>query len=288
VCIDIFSGWPEAVALAHNDAASTASALIAMFTRIGFPRTILSDNGSHFKNALISELCKQCGMKQQFTTTSHPQANGAAENLVKSIKKALTLDGVDLEAEVTTKDWDKKLDLVLLALRKAPGSPLWLSPAQIIYGKQIEGPVERKITEEEQVEYTPVEDWIFGRLQIYHETRHLLAEALQQEKLNRAEKREGKFLKVLKKGNFVLVHHQASLVSDLKPGIKFRWKGPYVVYKQTSAVNYIVLIEGSPKICHISRLITLRSHWCSTSESIKESFGTTQKRVRGVRSFSSS
>ena len=255
VCIDIFSGWPEAVALTRNDAASTAKALFFMFSRTGFPRIILSDNGSHFRNSLMTKLWKLCGTThQQFSTTHHPQSNGAAENLVKSIKRAFLLDGLDEGLEIANTQWDQKLDLILLALRKAPRGPLWLSPAQVIYGKTIEGPIERKLTEDQEVRYTPVEDWIFSRIQTYHETRKMLGDALQEERLHLSEKRQGKTLKTLKYGDFVLVHHQ-SLVTDLRPGVRFRWRGPYIVYKATSEVTYIVLIEGSPKLCSVSRLL---------------------------------
>jgi hypothetical protein len=136
--------------------------------------------------------------------------------------------------------------MVLLSLRRVPRAPLWLSPTQIIYGRQIEGPLERKLTEE-PIEYSPVQDWIFQRLQTYHETRYLLDEAQSTARLKRSDNGGGHLVKLLQPGSFVLTHHHAHLITDLR-GAKFRWKGPYIFYKATSAVNYIVLVEGKPLI----------------------------------------
>jgi len=254
VAVDIFSGFPEAVAVARADGATTAKALLSIFSRHGYPKYIISDNGSTFKNKLLAELCRHTGVKQQFTTTRHPQSNGAAENLVKAIKRALKLDGLVLDPKDPEKDWDQRLEMVLFALRRAPRAPLWLSPAQIIYGRQIEGPLEQKLQEDEPVEYTPVKDWIFQRLQSYHETRLLLGEAQSAAREKRSEDRGGKLVKPLSPGSFVLTHHDKHLITDLR-GAKFRWKGPYIVYKATSAVNYIVLVEGKPVMFHVSRLL---------------------------------
>ena len=91
--------------------------------------------------------------------------------------------------------------------------------------KPIVGPVERRLTEDQKIEYVPTNQWIFSRFETFHETRHLLDEGLSEERRKRAEKKEGTFNRILKKGDYVLVHHQASLVADLKPGIKFRWRG---------------------------------------------------------------
>jgi len=252
VCVDMFSGYPEAVAVPSLEAAQTVKALLPIFARHGWPKVIISDNGTSFRNALLRELCRHTGMKQHFTTTRHPQSNGAAENLVKAIKTALKLDNLQ-RSDKMWKNWDQRLDMVLFALRRAPRAPLWLSPAQIIYGRQIEGPVERRINDEE-IEYAPVKDWIFQRLQAYHETRYLLDEVLSAARQERSDSRVGQMVQTLKSGDFVLIHHPKYQISENR-GAKLRWKGPYVVYKATSAVNYIVLVEGKPTVIHVSRLL---------------------------------
>ena len=89
---------------------------------------ILSDNGSSFKNQLIREMCKVTGIRYKFTTVRHPQANEAVEMMIGTIKRALDALG----AKYTT-DWERKLQMVLMAIRQTPRGPIWLSPAQIIF-----------------------------------------------------------------------------------------------------------------------------------------------------------
>lgn len=47
---DLFSKFPDAVALPNKTAATTADALIRFFFRYGFPEIVLSDNGGEFVN----------------------------------------------------------------------------------------------------------------------------------------------------------------------------------------------------------------------------------------------
>ena len=51
----------------NQDAESVANALIEMFSRVGVPKEIISDQGSNFMSALISELCKMLKV-QKFST----------------------------------------------------------------------------------------------------------------------------------------------------------------------------------------------------------------------------
>ena len=50
------------------------------------PKILQSDNGSEFKNQVISHLHNECGLQHRFTTPYYPQANGVAEASVKNTK----------------------------------------------------------------------------------------------------------------------------------------------------------------------------------------------------------
>jgi len=248
VIVDIFSGYPEAFALSDLSAKATAEALIAHFSRFGWPRTILSDNGSAFKNELLREMCKRTGVRHAFTTVRHPQANGAAERLIGTIKRAMET----LQAKYTT-DWERKLNMILLAIRQTPKAPLWLSPSQIIFGTQMKGPLEREISWD-PIELTPVQDWVFQRLRAYRETRLELSQALTEQRQKQADKSENGKSIILRQGDLVLVFNPLALVTQTH-GIRFKWKGPYVVHRQNSAVNYSIYEDGELKTYHLSRLL---------------------------------
>ena len=53
----------------HND----------VITRHGTPKTILTDQGSSFRNEVVDSLCKVMGIKYALTSAYHPQTNGLTE-----------------------------------------------------------------------------------------------------------------------------------------------------------------------------------------------------------------
>ncbi|RDX84806.1 Pro-Pol polyprotein, partial [Mucuna pruriens] len=60
-----------------------------IFCRFGVPRTLISDQGSHFCNCAMSTLLEKYGVVHRVATTYHPQTNGQVEVLNKEIKKLL-------------------------------------------------------------------------------------------------------------------------------------------------------------------------------------------------------
>jgi len=67
VAIDMFSGYPAAVPVASLHAGTTARALMAIFSIFGWPRTLISDRGTSFRNQVFKQLCKLAGVKHRFT-----------------------------------------------------------------------------------------------------------------------------------------------------------------------------------------------------------------------------
>ncbi|XP_076060384.1 uncharacterized protein LOC143036684 [Oratosquilla oratoria] len=87
--IDFATGFPEAVPLKEVDSISVAEALLTIFSRVGIPREILSDQGTQFTSQLIAELHKLLGVKPSFTTHFHPSGNDRVERLHGPLKAAL-------------------------------------------------------------------------------------------------------------------------------------------------------------------------------------------------------
>ena len=50
-----------------------------ILSRFGAPRTIISDEGSHFTNRLFAKLMSRYGIKHVMGLAYHPQSNGQAE-----------------------------------------------------------------------------------------------------------------------------------------------------------------------------------------------------------------
>ena len=94
VAIDYFTKWVEAEALATITEARIWSFVWKnIICRFGIPRTIILDNRWQFDSQGFRDFCSSLGIKNQFSSPGHPQANGQMEvtnqTLLKIIKAKL-------------------------------------------------------------------------------------------------------------------------------------------------------------------------------------------------------
>ena len=48
-------------------------------TRYGIPRVLVSDNGTQFESALVTDFCELLRIERRFSPVYYPQANGQVE-----------------------------------------------------------------------------------------------------------------------------------------------------------------------------------------------------------------
>ena len=73
--LDDATRYPEAVLLEKIDTKSIAEELMGIFSRVCFPREILSDNGTQFVWQVMREVTRLISVKQLFSSPYHPMAN---------------------------------------------------------------------------------------------------------------------------------------------------------------------------------------------------------------------
>ncbi|XP_038902449.1 uncharacterized protein LOC120089096 [Benincasa hispida] len=120
LAVDYVSKWVEAVACAKNDASTVSKFLTRnIFTHYGTPRTLISDEGTHFINRIISKLLAKYNVRHKIATAYHPQTNGQTEVSNREIKSIL-----EKFVNATRKDWAQRLDKALWAYRTAYKTPI--------------------------------------------------------------------------------------------------------------------------------------------------------------------
>ena len=62
--VDYVSEWVEAIACSINDANTILEFIQNILSRYGAPRTIISDEGSHFANKLFVKLLSRYGVRR--------------------------------------------------------------------------------------------------------------------------------------------------------------------------------------------------------------------------------
>lgn len=113
--LDYASRYPKAMPLRKATTKAIAHELFLLFSRVGIPQEILTDQGTPFMSRLMADLCHLLKVKQLRTSVYHPQTDGLVERFNQTLKQILWR----VVAE-NGRDWDLMLPYVLFGIREVP------------------------------------------------------------------------------------------------------------------------------------------------------------------------
>ena len=99
--------------------------------RFGVPRVLVSDNGRQLDNTSFRDFCKKLGIKNHYSSPSHPQANGQAEVANRSLLKF-----IKTRLEGAKGVWPDELPGVLWAYKTIVRTPTGETPFKLAYGSE--------------------------------------------------------------------------------------------------------------------------------------------------------
>ena len=137
VTCDYATRYPEMIPLRSIDAEQITEELTKVFARVGVPREILTDQGSNFTSHLLVELYRLLHVHPIRTSPYHPQTDGLVERFSKTLKETLRKTVTD-----GGKDWDRMIPYLLFAYREVPQSSTGFSPFELLYGRDVRGPLD--------------------------------------------------------------------------------------------------------------------------------------------------
>ncbi|XP_043282539.1 uncharacterized protein K02A2.6-like [Venturia canescens] len=130
--IDAYSKWPEIIDMQKcTQTSNVIREFRKVIARMGFPRHIVSDNGTQYTSNEFHEYCKSRGIKQSFTAPHHPATNGAAENFVGTFK-----DKVDKIIK-SGKSLNEAIDIFLFDYRSTAHCTTGRTPAFMMYKREL-------------------------------------------------------------------------------------------------------------------------------------------------------
>ena len=145
VVIDSYSRFVWIFALSAATAEVIASILERrIFWPYGWPKILLSDSGTEFRNHMLREMCKKWEVVNRFTSIQHPQANGMVEGHNKVLLKMLKA-----AVNGAPDHWPAFIGEVSHKYNTTVIQDLDMSPYELMYGRK---PVPRLL------EFLPIQD----------------------------------------------------------------------------------------------------------------------------------
>ena len=247
--VDFATRYPEAIPLRTIDSESIAEALVNIFSRVGVPRVLLSDNGPQFVSDIMQEVTRLLSIKLVHSTIYHPMSNGLVEKFNGTIKRMLRRMSVE-----RPRDWDRYIEPLLFAYREAPQASTGFSPFELLYGRTVRGPMEilrevwtgDKVTEETRCAYEYVID-LRNRIE---STCRLASENLKEA----AKTYKKHFDKRAKMRNLNVGDEVLILLPTDNNKLLMQWKGPFSVTEKVGPTDYRIQVGKLSKLFHINML----------------------------------
>lgn len=246
--IDLCTRFPEAVPLKDITSVAVAEALLGIFSRLGFPKQILSDQGTQFNSNLMKEFHVLCGTKAIRTSPYHPQTNGTVERFHGTLKAMLKK-----VIQNQPKAWYRYLPALLFACRELPSESTGFSPFELMFGRKPRGPIsliaETWTKIEDKSDSKPLYAYLFELKNIIFET----AEIAQKNSEDASRRNKHYFDKHSKQRTFAVNDEVLILLPSESNKLLMTWSGPYKVVSVMHP-DYKVDVRGKLKILHANML----------------------------------
>ena len=102
-----------------------------VFYKFGYPRDLVTDQGSQFTSNVIEELLSHHKIKHRTSTAYHPRANGKVEVTNKALEGILTK-----VVSSGRKDWVERLVEATWAYNTTWKTTTRFTPYELVYGKK--------------------------------------------------------------------------------------------------------------------------------------------------------
>ncbi|CAM4672458.1 unnamed protein product [Lepidochelys kempii] len=222
-----------------------------IFARVGWPSDILTDAGTNFLAGTMKNLWEAHGVNHLVATPYHHQTNGMVEKFNGTL-------GAMIHKFVNehSNDWDLVLQQLLFAYRAVPHPSLGFSPFELVYGREVKGPLQLVKQQWEGFTPSPGTNILDFVTNLQNTLRTSLA--LARENLQDAQKEQKAWYDKHARERSFKVGDQVMVLKALQAHkMEASWEGPFVVQERLGAVNYLIAFPTSnrkPKVYHINSL----------------------------------
>ena len=266
VLSDYATRYLEVVPLRNITASRVAKALIDIFARHGIPEGILTDQGKNFTSALLGELYRLIGTRSLRTSPYHPQTDGLVERFNRTLKAMLRKV---LKGE--KRNWDHMLPFVLFAYREVPQATVGFSPFELLYGRDVRGPLD--VLREEWIQDPDTETDVLSFVMAVRDRMETAKEIVEENAKTAQTKQKTYYDRKTRKMNLQPGDKVLLLLPSSTKKFVAQWQGPYTVTKRTGKVNYEIQMpdKGNRKqVFHVNYLRKWQERTCEVNAVIED------------------
>ena len=232
---DYFTKWADAIPMPDQKAARIARELTKVFSVMGLPQVLHSDQGTNFESTIIKQTLQAYGVTKSRTTAYHPQGDGMAERFNRSLLQLLQTY-TQKEA-----DWELHLPLALFAYRTAVHSSTSISPFEMMFGRVPSQHTSSELSFDPGLYQAQLQAKL-AALQEFVEA-HIVERAAAQKVMYDDHCKQHSF----ERGASVVV---TTYCRQIRP----KWDGSYTVKSVYSPVTVQITNGSTIKVVHINRL----------------------------------
>ncbi|XP_069835633.1 uncharacterized protein [Dendropsophus ebraccatus] len=252
--VDYATRYPEAVALSSIRADKVADALLTIFSRVGFPKEMLTDQGTQFMSNLMECLCKKIQVQHLVASAYHPQTNGLCERFNGVLKQMLKM-----LVESHGRDWERYLPHLLFAYREVPQASTGFSPFELLYGRRVRGPLDLiKESWEGEVGHPDVSvvDYVLR----FRERMETLTGLVQENMAQAQDSQKRWYDRNARERIYTVGQKVWVLVPMPQNKLQAAWEGPYTIHQRVNDVNYVVTIDHIRKKHKVFHVNMIKAH----------------------------
>ena len=247
--VDYFTKWAEAEPLVTITEQKVRNFVWhSIICRFGISRALVSNNGKQFDNPKFRDFCAELGIKNYYSSPSHPQSNGQAKVTIRTLKAALKTKLKNLKGK-----WIEYLPKVLWAYRTMRKSVTQETSFALAFGAEVVAPVEVGL-KSPRVEFASVEH----NGEILRLNLDLLEEKCEQVLRHAKDyrKKTSKYYdrrvkpRSFKPDDLVIKKLLPARKDPTHGKLGPNWEGPYVVSKVVRPGNYELQTEDGKILSH--------------------------------------
>jgi hypothetical protein len=246
-CVDHFSRFVVLAPLKTKQAEEVAHSLVQnLFMIFDTPRTLISDNGGEFINAILSEVCKIFKVNKINVTPYHPQSNGLVERCNRKILEILR----HVVAQPLKDTWEDWLAFVAASINGSINSSTDKSPHYIIFGKDKTLPYDILLAEDSPC-YN-IDNYAIKQSQVFRAIHKVVRENLQASRLEMIAKQH----MTAKDRRFAIGDKVMIKTPERHSKLDPKFKGPYIItsLEQCNKVKIKCVTSSAESVVHVDRL----------------------------------